>query len=248
MNLAAREAARSADVVVVVVEMPEPKGGAAGRRPLAPHPGDLTLIADLAGAASEGHAPPALLVVNKVDRTHDKSRLLPLLEAYGRVHPFASMVPISARKADGVKRVLDEIAKLLPERAWEYDDDALTDKPMRFFAAEYVREQILRATQKEVPHAAAVQIDRYVEPPAGALHVDATIFVERSGQKRIVIGAGGEMLKKIGTQARLRLEELVGRKVNLKLWVKVEPAWRESRRMLEELGYTLPGRAAPEVS
>jgi GTP-binding protein Era len=249
MNNAAREAARSADVIVVVVEFPEPKGGPGKKRTLAPHPGDLTLIADLAGAASEGHAPPAILVVNKVDRGHDKSRMLPLLEHYAHVHPFVCLIPISARKADGVKKVLDEVAKLLPVRDWEHDDDALTDRPTRFFAAEYVREQILRTTQKEVPHAAAVQIDRYVDPPAGAVHIDATIFVERLGQKRIVIGAGGEMLKKIGTQARLRLEELVGRKVNLKLWVKVEPEWRESRRMLEELGYSLPGRTpAPEIS
>ncbi|HVY46898.1 MAG TPA: GTPase Era [Minicystis sp.] len=244
MNLSAREAARSADVVVVVVEVPEnasrPRAPGKPPRPLAPHPGDLTLLADLGGARAEGEpAPPAILVVNKVDRVRDKGLLLPLLDAFGKAYPFASIVPVSALKADGVRRVLDEVAALLPERAWEMDEDALTDRPTRFFAAEYVREQILRATEREVPHAAAVVIDRFLEPPQGAVHVDATILVERPGQKRILIGAGGAMMKRIGTAARQRLEELVGRKVNLKLWVKVAPDWRQQRSALEELGYAM---------
>jgi GTP-binding protein Era len=116
---------------------------------------------------------------------------------------------------------------------------------MRFFAAEYVREQILHATKAEVPHSVAVSIENFHEPPgAGTLHIDATIAVDRDGQKRILIGAGGEMLKRIGTQARLRIEELTGRKVNLKLWVKILPAWRESREQLGELGYKRGGSGA----
>ncbi|HEY4119009.1 MAG TPA: GTPase Era [Byssovorax sp.] len=239
MNHAAREAAREADVVVVVVEVPETHGEPT-RTPklLSPHPADLSLVKDLGGAGDAPTAARAVLVVNKVDRVRDKARLLPLIEAYARLHDFAAIVPISALRESGVRVVLDEIAQLLPERAWEFDEDTLTDKPTRFFAGEYVREQILLATSREVPHAAAVTIDDFVEPanPKAAVRVDATILVERPGQKRIMIGAGGEMLKRIGTAARARIEELVGRQILLKLWVKVEPDWREQRRLLDELG------------
>jgi GTPase len=236
MNEAAREAAQSADVVVFVTDVPEaapPPGGAVREpRPLTPHPGDRALLADL------GTDAPAVLVVNKVDRLPDKSRLLPLIESLAKLREFAAIVPVSALREDGVHLVLDEVAKICPEGEWSFALDELTDRPTRFFAAEYVREQILRSTQEEVPHAAAVQVERYMEPSGeGALHIDATIHVERPGQKKILIGAGAEKLKRIGTQARLRIEELVGRQVNLKLWVRVTPNWRESQQQLEELGY-----------
>ncbi|WP_437283681.1 GTPase Era [Sorangium sp. So ce375] len=238
MNQAAREAARGADVIVFVTEAPDParlprrvKEGEDGP-PLAPHPSDLTLLADLGSEA------PVVFVLNKVDRMRDKALLLPLLDAFAKLREFAAIVPISALREDGVQRVLDEVAKLCPEGDWGFAPDELTDRPTRFFAAEYVREQILRATKAEVPHASAVQIERYVEPTGdGALHIDATIHVERPGQKKILIGAGAEQLKRIGTEARLRIEELVGRQVNLKLWVRVTPEWRESRERLDELGY-----------
>jgi GTPase len=266
MNQTAREAAREADVVVFVVEVPsraphsraaqaarralakggtskvvEPPGSPERADPLrvAPHPGDLTLLSDIAADK------PTVLVVNKVDRAHDKSAILPLLEAYGKVRSFAAVIPISALRADGVARVLDEVATLLPEGPWVHGPEDITDRPVRFFAAEYVREQILAATEAEVPHAVAVVIERFLEPAAGpaalATHIDATICVERPGQKRILIGTGGEMLKRIGTQARLRIQELTGGKVNLKLWVRVVPAWRQERAKLEELGYRSPG-------
>ncbi|MGK3960261.1 GTPase Era [Sorangium sp. So ce118] len=238
MNQAAREAARSADVIVFVTEAPDParlprrvKEDEEGP-PLAPHPGDLTLLADLGSEA------PVVFVLNKVDRMRDKALLLPLLDAFAKLREFAAIVPISALREDGVQRMLDEVAKLCPERDWGFAPDELTDRPTRFFAAEYVREQILRATKAEVPHASAVQIERYIEPTGdGALHIDATIHVERPGQKKILIGTGAEQLKRIGTEARLRIEELVGRQVNLKLWVRVTPEWRESLQRLEELGY-----------
>jgi GTP-binding protein Era len=241
MNQTAREAARSASVVVFVAEVPpaparRPRDGAS--RPLAPHPGDLTLLADVA----EGR--PIILVLNKVDRARDKSVLLPLIEAYAKVRSFAAVVPVCALKPDAAARVLDEVARLLPEGPWRHGADDLTDRPVRFFAAEYVREQILAATQAEVPHAAAITVDRFVEPAdgvGGCVHIDATICVERPGQKRILIGTGGEMLKAIGTKARKRIQELTGRKVNLKLWVRVTPAWRQSRAQLDELGYRSPG-------
>jgi GTP-binding protein Era len=250
MNQTAREAARAADVVVFITEIPAHirKPAREGAVPiLKPHVGDLTLLADIAADK------PTILVVNKIDRIHDKGLVLPLIESFTKVRPFAAVVPISALKEDGVVRVLEEVAQVLPEGPWQHEPDDLTDRPVRFFAAEYVREQILRATEAEVPHAAAVTVDRFVEPAEGtkgAVHIDATICVERPGQKRILIGTGGEMLKRIGTDARLRIQELTGRKVNLKLWVRVQPAWRQSTAQLEELGYKSPkgsGEAAAVI-
>jgi GTPase len=235
MNQAAREAARAADVVVFLAEVPVPRKGKDGATAaMRPHPGDLTLLADIAADK------PTILVINKVDRVRDKGAILSMIEGFSKVRAFAAVVPISALKEDGVARVLDEVAARCPEQAHRYAPDDLTDRPIRFFAAEYVREQILRATEKEVPHAVAVTVDRFVEPAAGtsgAVHIDATICVERQGQKRILIGTAGEMLKRIGTNARMRIQELTGRKVNLKLWVRVIPSWRQSRSQLEELGY-----------
>jgi GTP-binding protein Era len=246
MNQTARQALRSADVLVFVTDVPERTRPARSRRersgaaPLAerpapvlsPHPGDLTLLADL------GTVAPVVLVVNKIDQLKNKEDLLPLLEALARIRDFAAVVPISALREKGVDRVLGEVARLLPEGDFRFGEDDLTDRPMRFFAGEYVREQILRATQEEVPHAAAVVIDQFLEPPGNrAIQIDATIHMERPGQKKILIGRGGEMLKRIGTAARMRIEELTGRQVNLKLWVRVTPSWRESSRQLEELGY-----------
>lgn len=225
MNQAARDAAKTADVVAFVTEVADPK-----QRGLHVHPGDVALLADV------GTDAPVVLVVNKIDLLRDKAQLLPFLEAFAKVKEFAAVVPISARKSSGVERVLDEVAKLLPEGAWKYQEDDITDKPMRYFAAEYVREQILRAAKEEVPHAVAVVVERF-EEGATVAHIDATIHVERPGQKRILIGKGGEMMKRIGTLARKRFEELFGHQVNLKLWVRVTPDWRTKANELEELGY-----------
>jgi GTP-binding protein Era len=248
MNEAAREATRGADVVVFVAEVPKTEileraaERATSAAPVRVHPGDATLLADLPKGV------PAILVLNKIDRVRNKGLMLPTLVAFEKLHEFAAIVPISALREDGVAVVLDEIAKALPVGPWRYGEDDVTDKPVRFFAAEYVREQILRATQDEVPHAAAVGIDQFLEPAGrGAVQIDATIHVERPGQKKILVGAGGAMLKRIGTAARLRIEELVGRKVNLKLWVRVTPDWRESAKQLEELGYGASGREAPDA-
>lgn len=238
MNRSARDAIHAADVVVLVTSV----GPLTAKSPT-PLEGDLRILADVPAGK------PVVLVLNKVDRLRSKVALLPLLEAWSRVRPLAAVVPISALRADGVTRVLDEVARILPEGPRRFDADELTDRPLRYFAAEYVREPILTATREEVPHAVAVAIDRFDEPidPAEPLRILATIHVERDGQKRILVGSGGEMLKRIGTAARLRLEALCGRHVYLELWVHVTPSWRERPAELAALGYETGRSMSPRA-
>jgi GTP-binding protein Era len=184
---------------------------------------------------------PTVLVINKVDRMHDKTRLLPLLQGMAALHPFAAVVPISAKHGDGVDRVLAEVAKLLPEQDQRFPADEVTDRPVSFFASEYIREQVLTRASREVPHAVAVTIDQIEESTAG-MHVSATIHVEKLGQRAILVGKGGEMIREIGTAARKRLMELTEQPVHLRLFVRVTERWREVPRQLAELGY------APESS
>ena len=225
MNVAARDAAREADVVVYVTDVPSnPKG------PIQVHPGDRTLLTDV------GAERPILLVVNKIDRLKDKAKLLPLLDELSKIRDFAAVVPISARTEDGVELVLDEVAKLLPEQGPLFGDDMLTDRPIRFFAAEYVREQIMLATREEVPHAAGVEI-RSFDESGDVVRIEATIHVERDGQKRILIGEKGAAIKAIGIAAREKIEELLERRVHLELWVEVTPGWTDSPVAIAELGY-----------
>jgi GTP-binding protein Era len=225
MNRAARTAAREADVLVVVVAVPS------GAKELTPQEGDRKLLRQLPADK------PVVLVINKIDRLRDKRALLPLIDAFAREHELAAVVPISALREDGVTRVLDEVARLLPERPPLHAADAITDRPLRWFAAEYVREPIMEATSQEVPHAVAVTIDSFAEPPdAGVAYIDATIHVEREGQKGILIGQRGEMLKRIGIHARRRIEELLGRQVQLSLWVRVTKDWRQRPEMLVDMG------------
>jgi len=222
LNRTARNAAAEADVVVFVTSVPM----GAPRV----HPGDRTLLADI------GKDVPTILAVNQIDKIRDKSLLLPLLEELGKLRDFAAIVPISALRGDGVDIVLDEVEKLLPEGKPRFDDDTLTDRPTRFFVGEFVREPILMSTREEIPHAIAVEVVRF-EEKGGTVHIDATIHVERDGQKRIVIGTGGEKLKAIGTAARKRIEALVDKKVYLSLFVRVTPDWTDSEKRLAELGY-----------
>jgi GTPase len=223
LNRTARDATDEADVVAYVTDV-SPAGSSRV------HPGDRTLLQDL------GARVPTILVVNKIDRVRDKRALLPFLDELSKLRDFAAVVPVSALREDGVGRVLDEAAKLLPEGPLRFGPDSLTDRPTRFFAAEFVREQILLSTRKEVPHAAAVVIERY-ETLRGVVHIDATIHVEREGQKRILVGHKGEMLKTIGTRARHRIEALTDQKVQLSLWVKVTADWTDSGSRLAEFGY-----------
>ena len=179
---------------------------------------------------------PAILVLNKVDAVKDKAALLPLIEQYREIHPFADYVPISAKKKQGLDVLQRAIIDRLPEGPAYYPDDHLTDQPERFLVSELIREKILLDTQQEVPHAAAVSVDSWEDGPK-LTRIFATIYVERPGQKAIVIGAGGAELKRIGTLARADIEALLGRHIYLDLHVKVEPGWREKPAFLNLLDW-----------
>lgn len=180
---------------------------------------------------------PTLLVVNKIDRLRDKHRLLPYLQSMNEKHSFVATIPISALTGDGTDRVLAEAVKLLPEADKSFPDDEVTDRPVSFFAREYIREQVLVSCEREVPHAVAVTLDSIQERGTG-LHVEATIHVEKVGQRAILVGRGGEKIKEIGTLARQRLSQLTEQPVHLKLFVRVTERWRNMPRQLAELGYT----------
>jgi GTP-binding protein Era len=178
----------------------------------------------------------ALLVVTKIDRIDSKLLLLPFIERYSRLHPFAETIPVSARTGEGLDKLKTVVAGYLPEGPPLFPKDYLTDQPMRFIAAEVIREQILGATRDEVPHAVAVLIDEWTETPK-LVRIGATIHVEREGQKAILIGNKGESLKKIGSAARTELESMLERKVFLSLFVKVKPHWREDPVFLESIDW-----------
>jgi GTP-binding protein Era len=175
------------------------------------------------------------LLLNKVD-TIAKPRLLPLIAEYSKLHDFAEIIPISALKGEGLDLLLDKVVRALPEGPHYFPKDQYTDQPERFLAAEIVREKVLVAAAEEVPYATTVQVESYEELPR-LTRIHATIYCERDGQKKILVGKGGAMLKKIGTSARLELERILGTKVYLELFVKVRPDWRESKRFLEEMDW-----------
>jgi len=174
---------------------------------------------------------PAIVVFNKIDKLREKTKLLELIERYQTMHDFAAYVPISALKGDGVDLLRKEILARIPEGPALYPKDHLTDQPERFLAAEIIREKVLHLTRQEVPHAVAVMIENWEDTP-GLVRIAATIYVERPGQKAILIGAGGALLKKIGTLARREIETLVGKKVFLQTFVKVRPNWRQDPEFL----------------
>jgi GTP-binding protein Era len=176
-----------------------------------------------------------ILVLNKVDRV-EKPKLLPLIEGFQKEFPFAAIVPISALKGNGTRELIEEIFRLLPEGEPYFPEDQVTDQPERFLAAEIVREKAIQAMYHELPYAVAVQVEKYEE--LGKLtRIEAVVNVERDTQKKILIGQKGAMLKKIGTEARKELEELLGNKVFLGLFVKVAPNWRENPQRVRELDW-----------
>lgn len=178
----------------------------------------------------------AVLVLNKIDRLDDKRLLLPLTERFMNLHSFAEVVPVSAAKGAGIDELLRTIVKYLPEGQRVFAEDYMTDQPMRFLAGEIIREKILRAAREEVPHAVAVLIERWEELPE-LTKISATIHVERPGQKAILIGRKGDLLKRIGTEARQEIEQMTGAKVFLSLFVKVNRNWREDPEFLNAIDW-----------
>ena len=182
---------------------------------------------------------PVVLVINKIDRVK-KEEILKFIDAYRELLEFADIVPVSALRAENTDRLLDVIFKYLPEGPMYYDEDTVTDQPERQIVAEIVREKALRLLNDEIPHGIAVEVERMKERPDGRLiDIEATIVCERESHKGIIIGKQGAMLKNIGTKARIEMEELLKRRVNLRLWVKIRKDWRYSDSMIKNFGYRM---------
>ena len=179
---------------------------------------------------------PAILLLNKIDLV-EKSRLLPILQTYEELYPFTSLLPVSALLNDGTELLIEELLKFLPQGPRLYPEDIPTDATERFVVAEIVREKIFLLTKEEVPYSTAVSVDSFKEESDRQMvTIHATIYVEKSSQKGIIIGKKGAMLQKIGHDARMEIENLLGLKVLLKLWVKVKKNWTKDPRFLKELG------------
>jgi GTP-binding protein Era len=218
MNRTAASALDGADIVVLVVEATR-----------------WTTEDDLALERIKSSGRPAILAVNKVDRVHPRSLLLPYLGSVTQKHDFLEIVPISALKENGIGDLQRSIAKHLPKSPPMFPDGELTDRGRDFRIAEMIREKLTLELNQEVPYGVAVEVERAVEED-GQLVVDAAIWVDREGQKPIVIGAKGERLKRVGRSARLALNEILGRRLHLTLWVKVRENWADNARALQELG------------
>jgi len=182
------------------------------------------------------HAKPVFLIANKLDAVHRRAELAPWLKGMQERHPFAEFVPLSARKEADVQRLLGIVKPYLPEQAWFHDEDALTDRSDRFLASELIREKLFRLTGDELPYTSTVVIDKF-EEEGNLRRIAASIVVERDGHKGIVIGAGGERLKRIGSEARQELEKLLDAKVFLELFVKVRSGWAADEAHLRSYGY-----------
>ena len=180
---------------------------------------------------------PCFLLLNKIDLLgKDKEKLLPLMDGLRSQHEFGEIIPISALKRDGLDRLLEKVLAVLPEGPQYFPEGQITDQPARFMVAEIVREQVLLATKEEVPYATAVMVEQFEETKK-ITRIAAVIFCDRDGQKAILVGRGGQMLKRIGTASRLQIERMLGQRVFLELFVKVQPGWRESHRFVEELDW-----------
>lgn len=196
----------------------------------------LTEEDEHAVSALDGITTPSLLVLNKIDRLDDKRLLLPRIEKYKTRHEFEEYYPVSALTGEGLEDLKKAVIARLPEGPAYFPEDYMTDQPERFLAGELIREKILKETRQEVPHSVAVLVEKWEDTPK-ILRILATVYVERAGQKSIIIGAKGAMLKKIGTEARLEIESLLARKVYLELFVKVQPNWRESPQFLDAIDW-----------
>ena len=220
MMVEVREALEGCDLILWIVDVAK-----------RPRPED-----EFALKMAKGTSTPVFLLLNKVDLLRDKQALLPIIEDYRKRHDFTEVIPLSALKKDGLDLLVEKLVKALPAGPRYFPEDQITDQPMRFMAAEIIREQVLLATQEEVPHATTVVVEQFEEEPR-LTRVAAIIYCEREGQKAILVGKGGQMLKKIGTVARHNIERMSGTKVFLELFVKVQPGWRDSRAFVDELDW-----------
>jgi len=220
MVAVARQAVKGVDTVVLVIDAARGIG-----------PGDLEAAALLRG--NDSHC---LVALNKIDLVKRKSDLLPMMQMAVQDWGFAGAVPISALTGAGCDRFMDELFASLPEGRPPFPEDVLTDQPERVLAAEWIREKLLAEVRQELPHATAVVVERWDERDDGLLEIEASILVERESQKGIVIGSGGELLKRVGSAARLELESFLGRRVYLRLWASVKKDWRNKDHILRRLG------------
>jgi GTP-binding protein Era len=229
MNRAARGALEGVDAAVLVVRA-----------------GQWSEEDTLAYDALKGAGVPVVLAVNQVDRFPDKAELLPYLQATAEGRAFASLHPISALKRSGLQALVKSLLALLPEQAALYAEDEITDRSQRFLAGELIREQLMRQLGAELPYATTVEIERFEEeaptkkkgPSEPMYRIGAVIWVERDGQKAIVIGKGGARLREIGTKARQQMERMFGCKVFLETWVRVREGWSDDEAALKAFGYS----------
>lgn len=197
-----------------------------------PGEGDLRIIRQLKNVDT-----PVLLLINKIDMI-EKTKLLPMINGYSELFEFSGVFPISAKTGDGLKELKAEINKLIPEGPKYFPEDMITDQPERIIAAEMIREKLINLLEDEIPHGIGVEVDKFSERSGGGLmDVSAVIYCEKDSHKGIVIGKNGQLLKKVGEQARLDIERLFGIKTFLQLWVKVKKDWRNSDLMLKNLGF-----------
>lgn len=219
MMVEVREALGGCDIILLIADVEEKTG---------PHDQFVLELAKESGT-------PIFLLLNKIDRV-DKRNLLPLMEQWRKLHDFREIIPISARKREGLDLLLGKLVRSLPAGPKYFPENQITDQPARFMAAEIIREQVLMSTKEEVPYSVTVRIETFEEGEK-LTRIAAAIYCERDGQKGILIGKGGQMLKKIGSQARGEIEKMLGTRVFLELFVKVRPNWRNSREFVEELDW-----------
>ena len=195
--------------------------------------GDKEIAAQL-----ENCGKPVILAINKVDSLTDKAEVLPIIEKYNKLLKVNEIVPVSALKGNNTDELLNVLFKYMPEGPMYFDEDTVTDQPIRQISAELIREKALRMLSDEIPHGIAVVIDRFEERgDTGLYDVDAGIICERESHKAIIIGKGGNMIKKIGSAARRDIEDMLEAQINLKLWVKVRDNWRDSDVQMKNFGY-----------
>jgi len=220
MMKSAESALKEVEAVLFLIDASEDLGG-----------GDRYIIEQLGKVKT-----PVFLVVNKIDKI-DPEALLNKIVQYKDLYPFAEVVPISAMNGNNISTLLEQISKYLPEGPQYYPADQVTDHPEQFVCAELIREKILHLTREEIPHSIAVQIEDMRVQDNGVVYIGAVIFVERDSQKGIIIGKRGALLKEVGKTARIDIENLLGSKVFLELWVKVKKDWRNQDRVLNDLGF-----------